>query len=204
MVASGSKVAISGLTRRAFTQGSSTYYMYAKAVSGTLGADGRTFSSPDIAGNTHIREGGLIEVQGLLRRITSISSNTVTFDTNTGVTSATSGVTAYFPYAQVVDNTSVERVASDSANPFTFMNNTDDGDKMPETLTGSKAMGFTWDATVHSYNMPDGPAALVVLAFDKAGNVNGKTYPVKIENSAPRLAKVFLGTDLNSSSTWIP
>ena len=199
---SNAKAAISGLKQRPFIQGSNTYYLYSKEVAGTLGADGFTFTATtasDITSNAHIRAGGLIEVNGLLRRIESISAATVTFRESTGVTAATPA-TAYFPYAQVVDNFTTEKVTSQSANPFTF--ESDDDDKMPETLTGSKSLGFTWDATVHSYNMPDGPCALVVLAFDKAGNVSGKTYKAKVENSAPRLAKVFLGTDLNSSGTW--
>jgi hypothetical protein len=198
------KAAISGLTRHSYTQDTSTYYMYGKEIAGTLGADGFTFTATtaaDISGNAHIREGGLIEVAGLLRRIDTISSGTVTFATSTGVTSETSA-TAFFPYAQVVDNTTTEKVSSQSANPFSFTDDADDGDLMPETLTGSKALGFTWDATIHTYNISDGPCALVVLAFDAAGNVSGEVYPVKVENSAPRLAKVFLGTDLNSSGTW--
>ena len=211
---SDAKVAISGnLVKRPFTQtvtenGTSEtkeYALYAKSVAGKLGADGFTFTATtaaDISDNAHIRKGGLIEVGGVLRRINDISGGTVTFDTSTGVTSETSDVTAYFPYAQVVDNTATESTSSTTANPFEFKNNSDDGDTMPETLTGSKSIGFTWDATIHSSNMPDGPCTLVVLAFDKAGNVSGTTYPIKIENSAPRLAKVFLGTDLNSSGSW--
>ncbi|WP_407427666.1 hypothetical protein, partial [Treponema sp.] len=201
------KAAIDGnLTARPFTQGDDTFYLYSKAVSGTMNADGYTFTpstAADVTGNAHIRKGGLIEIGGLLRKITDINSTSgaVTFNTSTGVTSDTTA-TAYFPYAQIVDNTATESVDSQSANPFTFKNSSDDGDLMPETLTGSKSVGYSWDATIHSYNIPDGPCALVVLAFDKAGNVSGKTYPVKVENSAPRLAKVFLGTDLDSSGTW--
>ena len=201
---SDAKALISNLTARPLTQGDDTFYLYSKAVEGTLGSDGYTFTATtatDITSNSHIREGGLIEVAGLLRRIESISSGTITFDTSTGVTEET-GTTVYFPYAQVVDNTASESVSSSSANPFTFKNNSDDGDGLPETLSGSKSIGYTWDATIHSYNIPDGPCTLVVLAFDKAGNVSGKTFPVKVENSAPRLAKIFLGTDLNANDKW--
>ncbi len=201
------KASISGnLTARPFTQGDDTYYLYSKQVSGTLGAAGDTFApsvSTDVTENAHIREGGLIEIAGLLRRIDSIddTDGTVTFTPGTGITSSPS-VDAYFAYAQVVDNTSTESVSSSNANPFTFKNNSDDGDLMPETVTGSASVGYSWDATIHTYNISDGPCALVVLAFDAAGNVSGEVYPVKVENSAPRLAKVFLGTDLNSSGTW--
>ena len=200
-----SKAKISGLEARSFTQGTKTYYLYSKKVEGSLGKDGYTFtatSSEDITGNPHIREGGLIEVGGLLRRINTIDGSEITFDSSTGTKSEALSTTAYFPYAQVVDNTATEKVTDSSGVDFDFQDNSDDGDGLPETLTGSKSTGFTWDATIHSSNMADGPCSLVVLAFDKAGNVSGATYPVKVENSAPRLAKVFLGTDLNSSGTW--
>ena len=192
------------LTPRTFTQGSSSYTLYSKAVTGTL--DGYTFTpttANDIKNNKFIRVGGLIEANGVLRRIESINttSGVVTFDTDSCVTDA-SDITVYFPYAQVVDNRAAEKTASSSANPFTFQNNSDDGDGMPEYLNGSISTGYNWTATMHSSNIADGPCALVVLAFDKAGNVSGKTYNIKVENSAPRLAKVFLGTDLNSSNTW--
>ena len=204
---SDAKASISGnLEPREFTQDDDTYYLYSKEVKGALGEDGDTFipsTAADITGNAHIRKGGLIEVAGLLRRIDSIDSTTgeVSFSPETGITDKPE-LSAYFAYAQVVDNTSTESVESQSANPFTFKNSSDDGDKLPETLTGSTSVGYSWDATIHSYNIPDGPCALVVLAFDDAGNVSGATYPVKVENSAPRLAKVYFGTDLNSSNTW--
>ena len=202
---SNAKAEISGLTARTFTQGNNSYTLYAKSVAGKLGADGYTFTpttANDIKNNKFIRVGGLIEANGVLRRIESINaSGVVTFDTDSCVTAQTSA-TVYFPYAQVVDNRAAEKTASSSANPFTFQNNSDDGDGMPEYLSGSISTGYNWTATMHSSNIADGPCALVVLAFDKAGNVSGKTYDIKIENSAPRLAKVFLGTDLNSSNTW--
>ena len=204
------KVALDDLEARTVTQGSTNYTLYSKSVEGTLGADGYTFTpttAADITGNAHIRKGGLIEANGILRKIEAIDSKNgavaVTFDTSSGVTEATSA-TVYFPYAQVVDNTGNESTTDNTGSSFVFKNNSDDGDGMPESVEGSKTTGYTLTSTIHSKNMPDGPCALVVLAFDKAGNISGKTYPVKIENSAPRLAKVWLGTDLNSSNSWQP
>ena len=190
------------LTKRTFSQDPEhSYDLWTLAVNGKMKADGYTFvAGSSLAGNKHIRKGGLIEVGGILRRIESISGATVTFDSNTGVTADTD-TTAYFPYAQVVDNTNTEKTESTSANPFKFQSG-DDGDLMPETVSGSKSTGYLWDSSVHTTNIPDGPAKLVVLVFDKAGNVSGQTYTVKVENSAPRLAKVFLGTDLNSNDSW--
>ena len=206
-----SKAAISDLVKRTFSQEiddstTNNYTLYSKKVSGKLGADGYTFTpttASNITSDKHIRVGGLIEANGVLRRIMSIGTDgKVTFDTNTSVTAETSA-DVYFPYAQVVDNLSTEVVESSSANPFTFKSaSPDDGDGMPESVGGSKSTGYNWTSNIHSTNIPDGPCALVVLAFDKAGNVSGKTYKVAVENSAPRLAKVWLGTDLNSSNSW--
>ena len=191
------------LTKREIKQGNTSYYLWAKSVTGTIKADGFTFEAgSSLANNKHIRKGGLIEIGGVYRKITSVSGKTVKFDTSTGVTADVASQTAYFPYAQSVDNTSLEKTSSTSANPFTFTDGSDDGDEMPEELSGAKSTGFTWNSTIHSTNIPDGPAKLVILAFDKAGNVTGREYTVKIVNSAPRLAKVFLGTDLNSNDVW--
>ena len=198
-----SKAALTDLTKREIKQGNTSYYLWAKSVTGTIKADGFTFEAgSSLDSNKHIRKGGLIEIGGVYRKITSVSGTTVKFDTSTGVTVDVASQTAYFPYAQSVDNTSLEKTSSTTVNPFTFMNNSDDGDGMPEELSGAKSTGFTWNSTIHSTNIPDGPAKLVIIAFDKAGNVAGTEYNVKIVNSAPRLAKVFLGTDLNSNNVW--
>lgn len=186
-------------------QGETTYKLWGTNVTGTIKADGFTFVASSSLDNAHIRIGGLIKLAGIYRKITKVAGTTVEFDTSTGVSADVSGQTAFFPYAQVVDNTNLEKLkttAGYAANPFSFSNNSDDGDEMPEEVTGSKGIGYTWNATIHSTNIPDGPAKLVVLAFDKAGNVTGTQYNVKVVNSAPRLAKVFLGTDLNSNGVW--
>ena len=202
-----SKEDISELEDRTFTQESTEYHLYSKEVAGKLCADGYTFTptaAADITGNSHIRKGGLIEAGGVLRRIDDIDTTNgkVTFDTDTGVRTETS-TTVYFPYAQVVDNTVGEGVQNSTGKDFTFKSDSpDDGDGMPEAVKGNSSSGYSWEATVHSSNMPDGPCALVVLAFDAAGNVSGKTYSMNIQNRAPRLAKVFLGTDLNSNNVW--
>ena len=179
-----------------------TYHLWSLAVTGTMKAYEFT-STTSLADNKHIRKGGLIEIAGVYRKINKVEGNTVTFDTSTGLEAdVTSQTTAYFPYAQCVDNTNLEKVSNTSENPFTFSDDSDDGDGMPEELGGAKSTGFTWNSTIHSTNIPDGPAKLVILAFDKAGNVTGREFTVKIVNSAPRLAKVFLGTDLNSNNVW--
>ena len=191
-----SKVAMSDLKARTFTQGSDEFTLYAKEYTGT--ATTETFTS-DSAYDAHVRIGGVVEIDGILHTISAISGNTVTFSPS--LSAAKTSFTAYFPIAQVIDNSATEKVLSYSANPFTFEKG-DDGDKMPESFSKS-GKTWTWDATIHSNNMPDGPVSLVILAFDNAGNVAGKTINTKITNNAPRLAKVFLGTDLSGDGKYV-
>ena len=198
MITSGtedSKIPMTSLTERTFTQGSETFTLYAKAYSGS--ATTETFTS-DSAYDAHVRVGGLVEIDGILHTISDISGNTVTFSPS--LTAAKTSFTAYFPVAQVIDNSATEKVLSYSANPFTFEKG-DDGDSMPESFSKS-GKTWTWDATIHSTNIPDGPVSLVILAFDNAGNVAGKTISTTITNNAPRLAKVFLATDLNNNDKF--
>ena len=190
------KVPMTDLTARTFTQGSDEFTLYAKAYTGT--ATTETFTS-DSAYDAHVRVGGIVEIDGILHTISAISGNTVTFSPS--LSAAKTSFTAYFPIAQVIDNSATEKVKSYSANPFTFEKG-DDGDKMPESFSKSSKT-WTWDASIHSTNMPDGPASLVILAFDNAGNVAGKTINTKITNNAPRLAKVFLGTDLSGDGKYV-
>ena len=183
------------LTALEYTQGNDKFYLYANAYSGNATTD--TFTS-STSYDAHVREYGLIQIDGVLRTITDITDTTVTFTPS--LTEAKTSVTAYFPIAQVIDNSATEKVRSYSANPFTF-DKGDDGDKMPESFSKS-GKTWTWDASIHSDNMPDGPVSLVILAFDEAGNVAGTTINTKITNNAPRLAKVFLGTDLSGDGNF--
>jgi len=190
------KVALSSLEARNFTQGKTTYTLYAKAYSGTATTDAFTTTGTYDA---HVRVGGLIEIDGVLRKITKISGQEVEFTPSLSNEKTTS-FTAYFPVAQVIDNTATEKTSSDSANPFEFEKG-DDGDLMPESFSKS-GKTWTWDASIHSDNMSDGPVSLVILAFDNAGNVNGVTVKGNITNNAPRLAKVWLGTDLSGDGKY--
>ena len=189
-----SKIKLSTLTELPVKQGDDTFYLYAKEQTSSATKDTFTLTSAD----SHIRTGGLIYIDGLYRKITKLDGTTATFEP--AMSEAKTSVTAYFPIAQVIDNTATEKVKSNSANPFTFESG-DDGDGMPETFSKTGTT-WTWDATIHSYNMPDGPVTLVMLAFDAAGNVNGTSFNLTIANNAPRLAKVWLGTDLNGDGKY--
>ena len=171
-----------------------TYYLYARKKAGTMSAVNSFTSTTDL--DAHVRVGGLIKIGGLYRTITAISGNEVTF---TPSMPSAADTTAWFPIAQVIDANNT--ASSNSDNPFKFDSGKDDGDFMPESFTKSGST-WTWDASIHSDNIPDGPATLVVLAFDNAGNVAGSSYTMMVANNAPRIAKVFLATDLNHNGAF--
>lgn len=178
--------------------------LYGKSITGKVTDDAHgalvrftADTAADISGNSHIRVGGLVYVDGVFKRIESITGGVVTLD------SVISGnkneeKTAVFIYAQVVDNENTETVGSLSDYGFNFKNSSDDNDGMPEVIK-TKTGGVTWGADIRSSNMADGPVTVVILAFDKAGNVSGKEINTYISNNAPRIAKVYLGTNIDRS-----
>ncbi|MBR0099565.1 MAG: hypothetical protein IJP90_07585 [Treponema sp.] len=197
---SKSKVQMSTLTPVPIKQGSETYYLYGKTIAGSQ-TDATSFTATtatDITENRHIRKGGLIYIDGTFHLITSIDAGKVTFKSNTDGTQTS----AVLIYAQVVDNTYDETVTDRIANGGTgFAIDNDDGDGLPEKIS-QVSNDYTWSSTIHSTNMPDGPVSVVVLQFDMAGNVSGTTIDCTIANNAPRVAKLYLATDLNNNSNF--
>ncbi len=189
-----SKISLSDLTALTITQDSTDYTLYAQKQTGIATLDTFTLQST----SSHIRAGGLIYIDGVYRLITKIEGTTVSFEPS--LAKANDTIDAYFPIAQIVDNTSTEKITSYADNPFNITAG-DDGDGMPETFSKSGS-NVTWDASIHTTNIPDGPVTLVVLAFDKAGNVSGKSFDLTVANNAPRLAKLWLGTDLNGDGKY--
>lgn len=197
---SNSKSYLSTLDTSTITQGDDTFTVYGKTVSGSQTST-TTFTpttAADVTGNIHIRVGNLIYIGGVYRLITAIDSSTgvITLGSETG---DRTNKTAFFPYGQVVDNTSAESVSDFSGYPFAIEN--DDGDGMPESVVNASST-WTWSGTTHSTYLPDGPVTIVFLAFDSAGNVAQQTYTATVANNAPRLAKLYLGTDLDGSATY--
>lgn len=202
MVTSNPKVTLSGLETFTVEQDGESFSMYGVNVAGTV--QGHTFTPTNasaITGNQNIQVGGLIRIGGIYKKITAKANNgTITLDSDTGITTATS-TTAGFPYGQVIDNQSTEKIADNGKRENPFVLTADDGDKMPETVSKLGSL-YSWDGTIHSSNMPDGPVKLVILAFDKAGNVSCREFNTSVQNNAPRVAKLYLGTDLNGDSKY--
>lgn len=153
--------------------------------------------------DSKIFAGGLVYISGAWLRIADVSGTTITLDASTPAAEAGSGKTAFFPYVRVIDNTGAEKSnwSSDITSAATFDNDSDDGDGMPESIIKSQST-WTYDASIRSNFIPDGPGTMVIFVFDKAGNISAKSYEASVQNNAPRITKLHLGTDLNGSGTY--
>lgn len=175
--------------------------LYGVTLSGTSTADSSanttTFKvkpDSDISSYKFIRKGGIIKLSGIYYTISSVNGNSITVE---GAVS-TSPTTAFAPAALIVDNTSAESIGTWSSG---FVINGDDGDGIIESVKKSGST-WTWNASVYLDELKDGPVTLVTMAFDKAGNVRTLETPVMIANNTPRLAKVYLATDLNGDGKF--
>ncbi len=164
--------------------------LYGTEQSVTIESDKRKFT---ISEDSHIRAGGVVEINGTWLTIEKIESTTVTLKSDAPVTGQQ---TVFFAYAQVIDNTGSEKTDANGD-----LSSGDDGDGMAESIIKSLNT-WTYDATFHSNYIPDGPGKLVVFAFDKAGNVSANSYEASVQNNAPRLTRVMLATDLNGNGTY--
>ena len=164
--------------------------VYGTEQSVTINSDKRTFN---IEKNKHIRDGGVVEIDGTWLTIEKIVGTTVTLKSDAPDTGSQK---VFFAYAQVIDNTSSEKTDANGD-----LSTGDDGDGMAESIIKSLNT-WTFDATFHSNYIPDGPGKLVVIAFDKAGNVSANSCEASVQNNAPRLTRVMLATDLNGNGTY--
>jgi len=152
--------------------------------------------------NTNIQSGGIVFIDGAWLRIKTVSGKSVTLDDSTPAAISGERENAFFPYVQVIDNTGTEKATwgSTENSAASFSNNSDDGDGMPESVIKSQT-NYNFDASIRSNFIPDGPGYMYVFAFDKAGNVTSKCYKATVQNNAPRLTKLWLGTSLSSEPT---
>ncbi|MCR4821611.1 MAG: hypothetical protein K5873_01925, partial [Treponema sp.] len=131
---------------------------------------------------------GLVKIGGSYHKITDITGDVATIADEVPV----NYTEAEFIYAMLVDHQIAEGFDSSSD---TGVSN-DDGDGLVEMVkqTGSS---YKWTASIYSDNIPDGPAEIHVVAFDEAGNSNSGYVKTSIQNNRPRIARVYLATDLN-------
>lgn len=152
--------------------------------------DDVTVSSDSITNNKNIRKGGLVKIGGVYRIIEDVSSDTVTFSPSC----STSYKDVEFVYAMVVDHNGESEKSDGSIK-------NDDGDGMLESFTKAGS-NYTWDATINSKNIPDGPIEIHCVVFDAAGNSRHGYTETKVSNNPPRLTSLKLGTDLNSDNKY--
>ncbi|SFI43010.1 hypothetical protein SAMN04487775_101325 [Treponema bryantii] len=154
-----------------------------------------TLKSESIKNNKNIRKGGLVKIGGVYRTIEDVkdrdTSGEITF------TPSCSGTytEAEFVYGMVVDNNGESEKSDGSIKG-------DDGDGMLESFIKA-GTDYTWDATIDSKHIPDGPIEIHCVVFDNAGNSNhGKTL-TNVSNNPPRITSVKLGTDLNRDNKFV-
>ncbi|MCQ2573530.1 MAG: Ig-like domain-containing protein [Treponema sp.] len=152
--------------------------------------------------NENIKKAGYVEVGGNFYKIDKVDSGNkkITLTTNVPVINGSGNATVFFPFMQFVENTGSEKTDEDGLG-FTSYPNSDDGDGMPESIIKSQRT-WTWDASIQSTNIPDGPGTMVVFVWDKAGNVSAASYACSVQNNAPRLVKLHLGTDLSGDNKF--
>lgn len=149
-----------------------------------------TVKDDAISGNANIRKGGLVKIGGVYRIIEDVSSDTVTFSPSC----STSYTDVEFVYGMVVDHNGESEKSDGSIK-------NDDGDGMLESFTKAGS-SYTWDATIKSKNIPDGPIEIHCVVFDAAGNSRHGYTETKVSNNPPRLTSLKLGTDLNSDNKY--
>lgn len=165
-------------------------------VTGSVSApsEGKSTFTATTAANidANVRVGGLIKYDGTYRLITAVGSGTVTF---TPAANANASAKAELIYAQVVDHQGIEvgDLYKDPSNG--------DGDGMTEVLK-VKGAEYTWQASLNSSNIPDGPIFVHVVAIDNAGNISSASVETSIANARPRVTRVLLATDLNGNGTF--
>lgn len=154
--------------------------------------DSLTMSGVSADNKTFIRKGGLVKIGGSYRLITKVDDDTVNFTP----TCSRSFTNAEIIFAQIVDHQISEGVTADGKVDPAY----DDGDGMIESVNhiGSS---YIWSASINSSNIADGPITIGVAAIDNAGNIATGSVETFVSNNRPRIAKVLIGTDLNSNGT---
>ena len=149
--------------------------------------------------NPNIHVGGLIKLKGALYTIGNISGSAVTVTTNIPEIKGSTDV--YFAIGHVVDHWGTETPGSTfetNDNYYGYYKDIpdDDKDRMVEKVSeiGNK---ITWNGSINSNNIPDGPVSITYVVFDKAGNYSSKTITGKAENNAPRLASLGIWSNYN-------
>lgn len=152
----------------------------------------------------NVRTGGLMLINGTIYRMKNVSGTTVSVDGNIPSSLIGKDCTGAFAVAQVVDNSVTETGVGSLVYNNAGVNGVysgfvnEDGDKMIES-TSTLGTVTTWEASVYSANIPDGPIEICYVVFDKAGNWTQAEAKSKIVNFQPRIAGLRLVTDFTGN-----
>lgn len=135
--------------------------------------------------DVNIGTAGYVKIGGVYRKIKEFDKATGTITMETSC--ATSYKSVEVIYAIAIDK---HEGSADS-----------DGDGVVEELSAS-GISCTFAATLTTKNMPDGAVEVHVVSFDVAGNSCHYYAASEISNSAPRITRVRLGTDLNQNNSY--
>ena len=124
----------------------------------------------DVDSDIHI--GSLAKVNGAIYSVTAVDGTSVTID---GVPGNANKV--YFARASVVNG------------------NADDNKTLLKQSLITQGTTYIWSAQIDSKKIPDGKAYLNYVVYDGAGNYKEEQVECIIQNRAPRIAGIKLGTD---------
>ena len=146
-----------------------------------------------------IRTGSLCRIDDVDYIVNAVDYTNKTVTLKTSLPTDTTGGTAYFAIAQIIDNTVMENGTTTVYNKNGTANiSNDDGDQMVEGVTQSGTT-YKWTASIDSTLILDGSIALNLVACDQAGNYSSvKTYSGNVSNNSPRIAGVMFGNDDNN------
>ena len=163
-----------------------------------------TVTYNSISSNDFInRAGGMVKINGSYYKVQEVSGDTITLNSDLGLTGS---VDVEFIYASFIDHMGTETYSLSSDGKTYEVANDDDsdngnGDGIAESLKAKSGV-YTWTAEFDSNNMSDGPARINVVTMDNAGNMSCAYVDTSIQNNRPRIAKVFLATDLDGNKKF--
>ena len=163
-----------------------------------------TVTYNSISSNDFInRAGGMVKINGSYYKVQEVSGDTITLNSDLGLTGS---VDVEFIYASFIDHMGTETYSLSSDGKTYEVANDDDsdngnGDGIAESLKAKSGV-YTWTAEFDSNNMSDGPARINVVTMDNAGNMSRAYVDTSIQNNRPRIAKVFLATDLDGNERF--
>ncbi len=126
------------------------------------------------AADADIHVGSLAKVNGAIYSVTAVSGTSVTID---GIPGNANGIKVYFARASVVNG------------------NADDNKTLLKQSLITQGTTYIWSAQIDSKKIPDGKAYLNYVVFDGAGNYRAEEVECIVQNKAPRIAGITLGTD---------